>query len=289
MLTKAKKGKAVTELRQKYGLKELLEVAGLSRSTYYYMLKSSQREDRHERHKELIKEVFEQNKGRYGYRRVTMELRNWGVCLNHKTVLKLMNEMGLHCKIRRKKYNSFRGEINKAAENIIKRDFHAGKPNEKWTTDVTEFALLGRKAYLSPILDMYNSEIIAYSISLNPNYKMITDMLEEAFRKIPDGTNLVLHSDQGWCYRMKDYQERIKAKGIRQSMSRKGNCLDNSIMENFFGLLKSEMFYGENFTSIEEFIKELEDYIDYYNHKRIKGKLKGLSPVDYRNQSLEVA
>lgn len=114
-------------------------------------------------------------------------------------------------------------------------------------------------------------------------------MLEEAFRKISDGTNLVFHSDQRWCYRMKDYQERLKAKGIRQSMSRKGNCLDNSIMDNFFGLLKSEMFYGENFRSIEEFIKELEDYIDYYNHKRIKGKLKGLSPVDYRNQSLEVA
>ena len=237
----------------------------------------------------MIKEVFEQNKGRYGYRRITMELRKRGICLNHKTVLKLMNEMGLHCKIRRKRYSSFRGEINKAAENIIKRDFHAEEPNQKWTTDVTEFALLGRKVYLSPILDMYNSEIIAYSISLSPNYKMITNMLEEAFRKIPDGTNLIFHSDQGWCYRMKDYQERLKNKGIRQSMSRKGNCLDNSIMENFFGLLKSEMFYGEEFASIEEFIKDLENYIDYYNHRRIKGKLKGLSPVDYRKQSLKVA
>lgn len=233
--------------------------------------------------------MFEQNKRRYGYRRVTMELRRRRVCLNHKTALKLMNEMDLHCKIRRKKYNSFRGEINKAAENIIKRNFHAEEPNQKWTTDVTEFALLGKKVYLSPILDMYNCEIIAYSISLSPNYKMITDMLEEAFRKIPDGTNLILHSDQGWCYRMKDYQERLKAKGIQQSMSRKGNCLDNSIMENFFGLLKSEMFYGENFTSIEEFIKELKGYIDYYNHKRIKEKLKGLSPVEYKNQSLETA
>lgn len=270
-------------------MKELLGVAGLCRSTYYYVLKSFQKEDRHAEHKKMIKEVFEQNKERYGYRRVTMELRNRGVCLNHKTVLKLMNEMGLHCKIRKKKYNSFRGELNKAAENIIKRDFHAGGVNQKWSTDVTEFALLGRKVYLSPILDMYNSEIIAYSISLSPNYKMITNMLEEAFRKIQDGTNLVLHSDQGWCYRMKDYQERLKAKGIQQSMSRKGNCLDNSIMENFFGLLKSEMFYGEEFASIEEFIEELEDYIDYYNHKRIKGKLKGLSPVAYKNQSLEVA
>ncbi len=240
-------------------------------------------------HKEMIKSIFELHKARYGYRRITMELHNRGICLNHKTVLELMNEMGLCCKIRRKKYNSFRGETNKAAENLIQRDFHAKKPNEKWTTDVTEFALLGRKVYLSPILDMYNSEIIAYSISLTPNYKMITDMLEKAFHTIPDGTGLIFHSDQGWCYRLKDYQEKLKEKGVPQSMSRKGNCLDNSIMENFFGLLKSEMFYGETFASIEEFIKELEDYIDYYNHKRIKGKLKGLSPVAYRNQSFKVA
>lgn len=218
-----------------------------------------------------------------------MELKNRGICLNHKTVLKLMNEMGLFCKIRRKKYNSFRGEINKAAPNLIQRNFYAARPNEKWTTDVTEFALLGKKVYLSPILDMYNSEIVSYSISLSPNYKMITDMLAKAFLKIPDNTSLIFHSDQGWSYRLNDYQEKLKKKGIRQSMSRKGNCLDNSIMENFFGLLKSEMFYGEEFSTIEEFIRELESYIDYYNHRRIKGKLKGLSPVEYRIQSLKVA
>lgn len=252
-------------------------------------MKSFQKEDKHKEHKEMIKAIFEQHKARYGHRRITLELKNKGICLNHKTVLKLMNEMGLYCKIRRKKYNSFRGEINKAAANLIQRDFHAERPNQKWTTDVTEFALLGRKVYLSPILDMYNSEIIAYSISQSPNYKMITDMLEKAFLKIPDKTNLIFHSDQGWCYRLRDYQERLERKGIQQSMSRKGNCLDNSIMENFFGLLKSEMFYGETFASIEDFIRELESYIDYYNHRRIKGKLKGLSPVDYRKQSLKVA
>ena len=218
------------ELRQKYGLKGLLGIAGLSRSTYYYVQKSIQKEDKRARHKETIKAIFEQHKARYGYRRITMELHSRGICLNHKTVLKWMNEMGLYCKIRRKKYNSFRGESNKAAENLIQRNFHARKPNEKWTTDVTEFALLGKKVYLSPILDMYNSEIIAYSISLTPNYKMVTDMLAKAFRKIPDGTNLIFHSDQGWCYRLKDYQEKLKEKGIRQSMSRKVNCLDNSIM-----------------------------------------------------------
>lgn len=200
-----------------------------------------------------------------------------------------MNEIGLYCKIQRQKYNSYRGEINKAALNLIQWNFCADKPNQKWTTDVTEFAILGKKVYLSPIMDMYNSEIISYSISTSPNYKMITDMLEKALGKIPDNTGLIFHSDQGWSYRLREYQERLKRKGIRQSMSRKGNCFDNSIMENFFGLLKSEMFYGETFLSVEEFIKELERYIEYYNTKRIKGKLKGLSPVNYRKQSLKVA
>ena len=261
----------------------------MSRSTYYYILKSFDRQDKHAKHKKQIREIFEKNKARYGYRRITLELQNQGTVINHKTVLKLMNEMGLCCKIRRRKYSSFRGETNKSAPDLIQRDFHADSPNQKWTTDVTEFALLGKKVYLSPILDMYNSEIISYSISLTPNYKMILDMLEGAFQKIPDDIGLIFHSDQSWCYRLKDYQNKLIQKGIRQSMSRKGNCLDNSIMENFFGLLKSEMFFGETFDSIEIFIKTLEKYIYYYNHKRVKGKQKGLSPVKYRIQSLKVS
>lgn len=230
-----------------------------------------------------------ENKARYGYRRIAIELKNRGLILNHKTVLKLMNEQGLYCKIRRKKYSSYRGEVNKAAPNIIQRNFTANRPNEKWTTDITEFALLGQKVYLSPILDMYNSEIVSYSISFSPNMKFIHEMLNKAFIKIPDNSGLVFHSDQGWHYLQKAYTERLRAKGIKQSMSRKGNCLDNSIMENFFGLLKSEMFYGEKFDSIQDFIKQLEEYIGYYNYQRIKVKLKGLSPVNYRNQSLNVA
>lgn len=132
---------------------------------------------------------------------------------------------------------------------------------------------------------MYNSEIISYMISERPVLNQVMDMLEKAFRKIPDNTNLIFHSDQGWQYRHKKYQEKLSKKGIRQSMSRKGNCLDNALMENFFGLLKSEFFYLKKFTSIEEFKMELENYIEYYNNKRIKSKLKGLSPVQYRIQS----
>ena len=200
-----------------------------------------------------------------------------------------MKTLHLKCMVRIKKYRSYKGEVGKIAPNILKRDFNTTAPNQKWTTDITEFALFGTKLYLSPILDMYNGEIISYEISDRPVLGQVLRMLDSAFAKIPDNTNLIFHSDQGWQYQHKTYQKRLKDKGIRQSMSRKGNCLDNSIMENFFGLLKSELLYLREFDSMEEFRIELERYIDYYNNKRIKAKLKGLSPVQYRLQSLSVA
>lgn len=200
-----------------------------------------------------------------------------------------MNKNGIKCQIRRKKYRSYKGEVGKVAPNLLQRNFSVTKPNLKWVTDVTEFAFPIGKVYLSPILDLYNGEIISYNISQTPNFWQTNDMLDKAFAKIPDNTGLILHSDQGWQYQMKQYQWRLEQKGIRQSMSRKGNCLDNSVMENFFGLLKTEMFYGHQFKSIAQFIDELEKYIYYYNNKRIKCKLKGLSPVAYRIQSSRVA
>lgn len=245
--------------------------------------------DKYAELKEVIKQIFSENKGRYGYRRITLELCNRGYHINHKTVQKLMKQCGLKCEIRRRKYRSYKGEVGKVAPNIISRNFKAAKPNQKWTTDVTEFAVDGQKVYLSPILDMYNGEIISYNISLHPTFHQTMDMLDKAFEKIHDNTGLILHSDQGWQYQMKRYQARLKEKGIIQSMSRKGNCLDNSVMENFFGLLKTEMFYKHHFDSAEHLIDEIEKYIDYYNNKRIKCKLKGLSPVQYRIQSSLVA
>jgi transposase InsO family protein len=236
--------------------------------------------------KDIIKQIFHENKGRYGYRRITMELHNRGYHVNHKTVQKLMKQCCLKCEIRRRKYRSYKGEIGKVSPNLIQRDFTATAPNQKWTTDITEFSLFGTKIYLSPILDMYNSEIISYSISERPVLGQVIDMLDKAFKKLPNNTSLIFHSDQGWQYQHKTYQRLLKEKGIQQSMSRKGNCLDNSIMENFFGLLKSELLYLKEFESIEEFKRELVKYIDYYNNKRIKGKLKGMSPVQYRTHSL---
>jgi len=156
-------------------------------------------------------------------------------------------------------------------------------------TDVSEFSLFGQKLYLSPILDLCSRDIVSYTISDRPGLSMVTTMLDKAFEKLPNGTNLILHSDQGWHYQHKQYQRMLNAKGIRQSMSRKGNCLDNAVIENFFGLLKSELLYLQNFDSIDQFKTELIDYLDYYNNRRIKAKLKGLPPAIHRQQALSAA
>jgi len=267
----------------------LLQLAGIARSTYYYHIKRLTKPDKYTEIRNVINQIFNENKGRYGYRRIVMELKNKGYHINHKTVQNLMKQEGIKCTVRIIKYRSYRGEVGKVAPNLLNRNFKATKPNEKWVTDVTEFSLFGTKLYLSPILDLYNGEIISYNISERPTFHQIADMLEKAFKKTSDYTNLILHSDQGWQYQMKQYQAELQQKGIHQSMSRKGNCLDNSVMENFFGLLKSELLYHQEFQSVDHFRQELTDYIEYYNNKRIKSKLKGLSPVQYRIQSSLVA
>jgi transposase InsO family protein len=245
--------------------------------------------DKYEVAKAEITAIYYENKGRYGYRRVTAELHKRDIKLNHKTVQRLMKELGLVCRVRMKKYRSYKGEVGKIAPNLINRNFVAEKPNQKWVTDVTEFSLFGQKLYLSPILDLHSGYLISYTISKRPVLSMVTSMLDKAFEQIPYGTNLILHSDQGWQYQHKQYQRMLQQKGVRQSMSRKGNCLDNAVMENFFGLLKSELLYLQEFDSMETFKQELIDYLEYYNNRRIKLKLKGLPPAIYRQQALSVA
>ena len=248
-----------------------------------------QKADKYAGAKEEICAIYHENKGRYGYRRITTVLHSRGFALNHKTVQRLMKQLGLVCRVRMKKYRSYKGEVGKTAPNVLNRDFHADKPNQKWVTDVTEFSLFGQKLYLSPILDLHNGYLVSYAISDRPVLSMVTTMLSEAFQTIPDGTGLILHSDQGWHYQHRQYQQMLKNKGIRQSMSRKGNCLDNAVVENFFGLLKSELLYLQKFQSMEHFKRELVDYLDYYNNHRIKAKLKGLPPALHRQQALSVA
>ena len=219
---------------------------------------------------------------RYGYRRVYQQLRNEGYTINHKTVQRLMQEMNLKSKVRKIRYLSYRGEVGKTAPNILNRDFKAVRPNQKWATDVTEFKVADRKAYLSPIMDMFNGEIVAYTISDRPDLKMVMDMMSTAKRKVKSTNGVILHSDQGWHYQHMKYQQRLKRYGIIQSMSRKGNCLDNAVMENFFGIMKSELLYLQQFSDMEVFKCELRKYINYYNNERIKLKLNGKSPVQYR-------
>lgn len=267
----------------------LLEIAQLPRATFYYHLKQSKKADKYEGAKDEITAIYHENKGRYGYRRITTELHKRNIPLNHKTVQRLMKEMGIVCRVRMKRYRSYKGEVGKIAPNLLGRDFYAEKPNQKWVTDVTEFQLFGQKLYLSPILDLYSRDIVSYTISDRPVLSMVTSMLEQAFASIPDNTNLLLHSDQGWHYQHKQYQRMLREKGIKQSMSNKGNCLDNAVMENFFGLLKSELLYLQEFESMDHFKHELNEYLDYYNNRRIKARLKGLPPALHRQQALLAA
>ena len=199
-----------------------------------------------------------------------------------------MVKLGLKpLKRNKRKYSSYKGEVGKIADNLINRDFGAAKPNQKWYTDVTEFNLRGEKLYLSPIIDGFNQEVKSFDISKSANLVQINNMLDIAFEENLNLEGLIFHSDQGWQYQHQSYQQRLRNKGIKQSMSRKGNSLDNGLMENFFGILKTEMFYDQedNYKTIDDLINAIKDYIYYYNHDRIKEKLKGLSPVNYRLQS----
>ena len=257
----------------------------MARSVFYYHLRRMKSEDKYAMAKGLIRAIFHEHKGRYGYRRVTAEMRNRGFVINHKTVRRLMGEMCLKCRIRKVRYRSYKGVTGMIAPNVIARDFAAEAPNRKWATDVTQIKIGSVKLYLSPILDMYNGEVISYNVSRSPNLEQVCDMLDKAFDKFDNLDGLILHSDQGWQYQHLDYRQRLTKRNVIQSMSRKGNCLDNAMAENFFGIMKSELLYAENFESPEAFIKALDEYIYYYNNKRIKLRLNGKSPVQYRTLS----
>jgi len=270
------------ELRHKYDLNLLLNHSNMARSSFYYYQKQNKIPDKYKAIKEGINSIYKHHKGRYGYRRITDELQKKGVVINHKTVLRLMKLLGLKSVIRVKKYKSYKGEQGKIAPNVLDRNFKASAPNQRWATDITEFNVSGKKLYLSPIIDLFNQEIISYELSERPVFNQVVMMLKKAFKKIPETTNLMLHSDQGWQYQMKQYQYLLKEKGIIQSMSRKGNCLDNAIIENFFGTLKSELFYIQKFSSLEQLKQEIINYINYYNNERIKSNLNKMSPIQYR-------
>ena len=302
---------AVTELRQelKCSLDFILETINsndslphLPRSDYYYWKNRIDPDSKNTELMDAIAAIYSDNHKRYGYRRITLQLKNEGWTVNHKAVKRLMSKLNLHGITPRAKYKSYKGDFNGTVDNKLLykrvdtkkhrteyiRDFSTSDVNEKWTTDISEFHIAAGKLYLSPILDMHNREIISYNISKSPSYVQIKDMLNKAFDRFDDLSNLIFHSDQGWQYQMFHYHKELRERGITQSMSRKGNCLDNSPMENFFGKMKNEMFYGHEyeFKTLEQLQKAMEEYIEYYNNERIQVKLKGLTPCQARNQSL---
>lgn len=260
----------------------LIKVAKMARSTYYHLVKSLEQPDPDRKWKRRISFIYHRHKGRFGYRRITDVLKEKGHVINKKKVLRIMRELGLQCIVRIKKYKSYKGSFGKAAPNILDRDFTAEKPNQKWVTDVTEFKLFGQKLYLSPVLDLFNGEIITYTVQTRSTFDLVETMLNQAMEHVKETDELLIHSDQGWHYRMPQYCQTLQDRGITQSMSRKGNCYDNAVIENFFGILKYEFLYLQEFETIEHFIDELEQYVHYYNHLRIKSRLKRKSPVAYR-------
>jgi putative transposase len=243
-----------------------------------------QRDDKYADVKRRIKAVFDKHKGRYGYRRVTAVIRQQGNHINHKAVQRLMGELQLKSCVRIKKYRAYKGQLGHIAANLLEQNFNAMRPNEKWVTDVTEFKVGGQKLYLSPIMDLCNGEIVAYEMAKRPLFNMVGAMLQKAFARLNAKEKPILHSDQGWQYRMPDYRRHLEQREVTQSMSRRGNCLDNAAMKSFFGTLKAEYYYLNEFRNIDELQAGIKEYIHYYNHDRIKLKLGGMSPVNFRTQ-----
>ncbi|THJ92701.1 IS3-like element IS1397 family transposase [Escherichia coli] len=278
------KTKVIRSLRCGHCQSDLLKAAGLARSTLYYQLSLQKAKDKYADVKQLIASIFHEHRGCYGYRRIHCELQKRGLKFSGKTVRKLMQQLGLKSPVRLKKYRSYRGNMGLAAENILQRQFKAEAPCEKWVTDITEFRAGGQKLYLSPILDLFNGEIVAWETACRPTEELVKRMLNKGLESLAEGEKPLLHSDQGWHYRIKSYQSALADRGLVQSMSRKGNCLDNVVMENFFGHLKEEMYYRRDYRNVEELENAVNEYITYWNQKRIKLSLGGLSPVEYRTE-----
>ena len=294
----------IDELRLSHKLNKILKVAGLSKSTYEYYKSSKHINSLHSRAlKEdkilsIVVPIFTHHKKRYGVKRVILDAKDDLKGINHKTVERVMSENGLKAiQGNNGKYHSYKGDNGESKENLLLqketvdgkdklvRHFETSKPNEIWTTDVSEFKYPGGKLYLSPIFDMYDQSIISYDISTSPDFNQTKRMIDEAFKQYPNLEGLIFHSDQGWQYQHKTYQKWLKDKGIKQSFSRKGNCMDNSPMENFFSIMKNEMYYGYTYNTKEELLIAMNEYITYYNNERINIKRKGLSPLAYRLES----
>lgn len=277
---------AVVTLKAEHSLTDLLTAARLPRSTFFYHQARLNSEDKHAALKTEIRRIFDRHGGRYGHRRIRDELRKAGWRVTKKLVLKLMRALGLRCQIRRKRYASFKGEVGKIAPNLLKRDFATTGPNQKWVTDVTEFRVGDRKVYLSTVMDLFGREIIGHSVGVSPNLELTNSSLRKAMTRRRPSQKPIVHSDQGFQYQHASWQRLLRDAGAVQSMSRRGNCLDNAVMESFFGHLKDELYCNTTFLTIEPLIQAIDAYIAWFNTERGHSTLKGLSPVQYRTQAL---
>ena len=278
------KAMVINALRKKYELSILLKKLSMARSSYYYQAKHMQ-VDKYAHLRQIVTQIFVENYCIYGYRRIHAKMRQQGIVVSKKVVLKIMNQEHLYVSYaKRKKFNSYQGEISPYAPNIIKHNFRADKPNEKWITDITEFKLPAGKVYLSPMLDCYDGMPVAWKIGTSPNAELANSMLDAAIATLPAGAKPIVHSDRGAHYQWDGWLKRMDAAGLTRSMSRRGRCDDNAACEGFFGRLKNEMFYGRNWgdVSLDAFSEELNAYIVWYITKRISTTLGGMSPHEYR-------
>ena len=284
-LRNREKAVIIGALEGKYALPTLLAFVHMAKSSYYYHRATQNKPDKYALCRTKIKSLFHENRGIYGYRRIHLALKREGLTISEKVVRRIMQEENLVVSTsKRRKYNSYLGEITPEVENVISRDFHADKPDEKWLTDVTEFALPCGKLYLSPIIDCFDGLVVSWTVGPSPNAALVNSMLDQAIAQLPKGRHPVIHSDRGCHYRWPGWIERMTRAGLTRSMSKKGCSPDNAACEGFFGRLKNEMFYGRLWTnvSLETFAQELDRYIHWYNHKRIKLSLGGMSPFEYR-------
>jgi len=286
-LTNKEKASLVGVLRNNYSLDELFKCLEIARSSYFYHRKMGSMPDKYEELRKCIIDIFEENDKRYGYRRIHALLLRKRICISEKIVRRIMSEANLVVVgKRRRKYSSYQGEDRPAATNLIERDFHADVPNAKWLTDITEFKIPAGKVYLSPIVDCFDGLLPSWAISTNPNAELVNSMLDAATVTLKTGEHPIIHSDRGCHYRWPGWIARTECAGLTRSMSHKGCPPDNAACEGVFGRIKNEMFYNRSWTdvSIGEFMAILNDYLNWYNEKRIKMSLGAMSPLEYRNR-----
>ncbi|ATO48022.1 transposase [Brevibacillus laterosporus DSM 25] len=278
----------IKELSKKYSITLLCKITKVSRSGFYKWLSREKHPTSkqlvNEKLREMIMECHQEVKGIYGYPRIKVWLfRRYGLKVNHKRVYRIMKELGIQALIRKKRKFFGRKEKVVISENKLNRNFCASRPNEKWATDITYILFNGRRLYLSVIYDMYNNEVVAYKTSKRNDLRLVMDTVKLAIKK-RDVSGVLLHSDQGYQYTSKQYNQFLQQYKIVASMSRKGNCLDNACIEGFFGHLKTECLYLHSFQTDKEVEEALHGYINFYNQQRFQSRLKNLSPIEYRTQ-----